>query len=375
MREYEAKLAEMSNLASRQADDISSLRTVAEKSLHEKALAEARAAAVAEATAAQASAAQQSSTSSFDEERWRQLMAEANSTQEQALANGQRQLHALAASLQAAQRMAAEQQAAEWRAALHEASEAHALVVRQLQSQLMASSEEKRALQQDLREARRASLANKERADARARQRRRRRPRRPRRRTGRRSSRSDSRRRRLRVLTLLRWPRSGRSSRRRWRQIAPSSRPRSLTLRRVLAAASEKCTELERRYEMAAREHEAVSERYTALEASLEAMRAESKAAYGARSRARAAREWASARRRQGGGGFGRNSARSDERPSSRPVQPAAGGQRCDPRALPLPPVDQVGVCYGRAADARHANSQFDHAGGSDATSGRRLAL
>ena len=158
VREYEAKLAEMSNLASRQADDISSLRTVAEKSLHEKALAEARAAAVAEATAAQASAAQQSSTSSFDEERWRQLMAEANSTQEQALANGQRQLHALAASLQAAQRMAAEQQAAEWRAALHEASEAHALVVRQLQSQLMASSEEKRALQQDLREARRASL-------------------------------------------------------------------------------------------------------------------------------------------------------------------------------------------------------------------------
>lgn len=173
VREYESKLAEMTTIASRQASDISSLRTVAEKSLHEKAVAEARAAAVAEAraaavaeaTAAQASAATGNSMM-VDEERWRRLMQEASTTQEQALANGQRQLHALAASLQAAQRVAAEQQAAEWRAALHEASEAHALVVRQLQAQLTATCDEKRALQKDLREARRASLVHREAAVA-----------------------------------------------------------------------------------------------------------------------------------------------------------------------------------------------------------------
>ena len=83
VREYEQRLGEMRDLANRQAQDISSLRSVAERTLQDQAAAPAR-----------------------DEERWRQLMQEASSTQEQALAHGQRQLHELASSLQAAQRAA-----------------------------------------------------------------------------------------------------------------------------------------------------------------------------------------------------------------------------------------------------------------------------
>ena len=121
VKEYEQKLAEMQKVASQQASDISSLKNVAEQTMHEKAIAEAKANAL------------------NDEERWKKLMSAANSTQEQALAQGQKQLHELAASLQAAQRAAAQQQAIEWRQALHEASEAHADVVEQLQSQLKAT--------------------------------------------------------------------------------------------------------------------------------------------------------------------------------------------------------------------------------------------
>lgn len=108
VRDYEQRLAEMRDLASRQAADIASLRTVAERTFQDKA-------------------------DSRDEERWRLL-------HEQALANGQRQLHELAASLQASQRTAAQQQVAEWRQALHEASEAHAQAVSQLQCATIATA-------------------------------------------------------------------------------------------------------------------------------------------------------------------------------------------------------------------------------------------
>ena len=115
VKEYEARLAEMRGLAQRQAEDISSLRTLAEQQ-------------VAEASKA---------GSARDEERWRKMIQEASSTQEQALAQGQRQLHELAASLQAAQRQAAEQQAVEWRRAMADSAAAHATVVQELQAQVL----------------------------------------------------------------------------------------------------------------------------------------------------------------------------------------------------------------------------------------------
>jgi len=144
VREYEQRLSDMRELASRQAQDISSLRSVAERTITDQAAA----------------------AGSRDEERWRQLMQEASMSQEQALAHGQRQLHELAASLQAAQRTAAQQQAAEWRHALQEASEAHAIVVSQLQEQLTQVCAEKKELMQQVRDARRASRESERKAAA-----------------------------------------------------------------------------------------------------------------------------------------------------------------------------------------------------------------
>ena len=64
VREYEQRLTDMRSLASKQAHDIASLRAVAERTLHE----------------------QVSKGVVRDEQRWKQLMQEASSTQEQALA-------------------------------------------------------------------------------------------------------------------------------------------------------------------------------------------------------------------------------------------------------------------------------------------------
>ena len=142
LRDYEQRLADMRQLANRQALDISSLRTLAEGQLSQQV--------------AQVAHAARASSESV-EERWTQMLQEASTTQERALATGQQQMHELAAALQAAQRQTAEQQAAEWRRALQEASESHQAVVEQMQEQLRASSEEKVALQAMLRDARRAS--------------------------------------------------------------------------------------------------------------------------------------------------------------------------------------------------------------------------
>ena len=107
MREYEQRLTDMRELAIRQARDITSLRTMAEQQI------------------VQASEV----GSARDEERWKRMLQDATQTQQQALIEGQRTMHELAASLQEAQRQAAQQQAHEWRAALLQASQEHAKVV------------------------------------------------------------------------------------------------------------------------------------------------------------------------------------------------------------------------------------------------------
>ena len=135
MREYEQRLTDMRELAIRQARDITSLRTMAEQQI------------------VQASEV----GSARDEERWKRMLQDATQTQQQALIEGQRTMHELAASLQEAQRQAAQQQAHEWRAALLQASQEHAKVVEQLQAQLKSSEEKQLTLQAHLRDARRAS--------------------------------------------------------------------------------------------------------------------------------------------------------------------------------------------------------------------------
>jgi DNA repair exonuclease SbcCD ATPase subunit len=135
MREYEQRLTDMRELAIRQARDITSLRTMAEQQI------------------VQASEV----GSARDEERWKRMLQDATQTQQQALIEGQRTMHELAASLQEAQRQAAQQQAHEWRAALLQASQEHAMVVEQLQAQLKTSEEKQLTLQAHLRDARRAS--------------------------------------------------------------------------------------------------------------------------------------------------------------------------------------------------------------------------
>ena len=97
MADYEGQLQSLRELATRQQSELSNLRTLSEKTLQEKVSA--------------ALSAYEGRTS--EEERWQKLLG----TQEQALANGQRQLHELAQSFQQAQR-GGEQQAAEWRQAL-----------------------------------------------------------------------------------------------------------------------------------------------------------------------------------------------------------------------------------------------------------------
>ena len=140
IREYEQRLADMRDIASKQAVDISQLRSVAETHL-------TAAAAKGQEQLAELAAAHKQEGTAREEERWKEMMQAASAQQEQALANGQAQLHELAAALQTQQQKHSEAQATEWRKVLHETSESHARVVDQLQENIRGLLAEKSKLE------------------------------------------------------------------------------------------------------------------------------------------------------------------------------------------------------------------------------------